>query len=78
MSKKARDHRVRTRRDNRYLDGRAKSEDFDAHDFGWNKARIRHVRKWLRQMPQLLFWDEMTYLNWLHFGMEQPLVKGKK
>lgn len=78
MSKKARDHRVRIRRDDRYCDGRPKAEDLDAHHYGWNKAQVRSLSKWQRQMGQLLFQDELSYMNWLHFGMEHPLVKGTK
>jgi len=78
MSKRARDHRARVRRDDRYLDGRAKPEDQDIHDFGWDKAEVRKLWKWERQQGQLLFQDELTYLNWLHFGLDRPLVKGDK
>jgi hypothetical protein len=78
MGKRARDHRARIRRDNRYLDGRAKPEDQDIHDFGWNTAEVRKLSKWQRQQRQLLFQDELEYLNWLHFGLWRPLVKGDK
>lgn len=78
MSKKARDHRARTRRENRYLVGRGTAEDLDIDTYGWNRTRQRSLHKWMRQKGQLLFWDELTYLNWLAFGLEQPLVKGNK
>jgi hypothetical protein len=76
VGKRARDHRVRYRRDERYLAGRAKPDDEDAHDFGWNKARIRNLRKWQRQKGLLLFQDDLSYMNWFLFG-ERPL-KGKR
>lgn len=75
MGKKARDHRARIRRDNRYLDGRAKPEDDDIHAFGWNRSRVRNLRKWEKHREQLLMDDE-TYENWLFFGLWRPLKKG--
>lgn len=78
MSKRARDHRARIRRDERYLEGRAKPDDMDIHLYGWNRARVRNLRKWERQEGQLLFQNNMVYLNWLHYGMWRPLVKGDK
>lgn len=78
MSKRARDHRARYRRDERYLDGRETRDDFDAHMFGWNKARSRNLSKWTKHREQLLFQDEETYEKWLFFGIYKPLKKGKK
>lgn len=77
MSKRARDHRARIRRDERYLNGQAKPDDQDIHDFNWNKSEVRRLRKWERQQGQLLFQDELVYLNWVHFG-EKILHKGRK
>ena len=76
MGKRARDRRVRYRRDERYLDGRAKPDDMDIHDFGWNKAAVRSLRKWERQQGQLLFQDDLEYQNWLFFAEYKPLLKG--
>lgn len=78
MSKKARDHRAGIRRDARYLEGREKPEDMEAHEYGWNKAHVRSLRKWERQQGQLLFQDELEYLNWVFYGVWRPLVKGNK
>jgi hypothetical protein len=78
MSKRARDRRARTRRDDRYFEGRAKPEDLDAHEFGWNKAEIRSLWKWERQKSQLMFRKELEYENWLFFRIWKPLRKGKK
>lgn len=78
MSKRARDHRARIRRDDRYLDGRAKPDDQDIHEFGWNKARVRSLRKWERQKSQLLFQDGLEYQNWLFFRLWRPVTKGNK
>lgn len=77
MSRRARDHRARHRRDERYLDGRAKPEDLDIHEFGWSRSEVRRLWKWERQQKQLLFQDELEYLNWL-FYTAGPLAKGKK
>lgn len=78
MSKKARDRRARTRRDDRYCEGRAKPEDLEAHEFGWNKAEIRKLWKWERQQSQLLFQDDLEYQNWLFFRLRLPITEGRK
>jgi hypothetical protein len=78
MGKRARDHRVRYRRDERYLDGRAKPEDDDMHFLGWNRSQVRSLRKWERQQGQLLFRDELDYLNWYHFNKRDAIRKGKR
>lgn len=78
MSKKARDRRAQTRRDDRYVEGRAKPEDQDMHDFGWNRAEVRKLWKWERQRGQLLFQDELEYLNWYLFRKDQTTKEGRK
>ena len=77
MGKRARDRRAQIRRDDRYVEGRDKPEDLDAYHFGWNKAEVRKLWKWERQQGQLLFQDELEYLNWLFFT-QGPLRKGTK
>ena len=77
MSKASRTRRAQARNDERYLSGRSKPEDQDARDFGWNKAQVRSLNKWERQQGQLLFQDELAYLNWYHFS-RPVLRKGRK
>ena len=78
MSKKARDRRARARREERYLTDREKPEDLSIDHLGWNRARIRSVRKWERQEGQLLFQDATVYEQWIFFGIWKPLLKGGK
>lgn len=75
MSKRARDFRATTRRDDRYVEGRAKPDDFEAAVHGWNKARIRSLKKFERQAGELLMTSEQ-FEDWLFFGMWKPLLKG--
>lgn len=80
MSKRARDHRAQTRRDDRYCDGRAKPEDRDAAIFGWNKALSRNLKKFERNAGELLMTTEQHY-DWLCFTYSpwKPLLKnGRK
>lgn len=76
MSKRAREFRATTRRDDRYVDGRPKPEDIDAAVFGWNKAKSRNLKKFERNAGELLMTTEEHY-HWIVFGMWRPLLKGK-
>jgi hypothetical protein len=78
MSKQAREYRATVRRDDRYVEGRAKPDDFDAAVFGWNKAKSRSLKKWAKHQDQLLFTSDEEYQQWLFLGLWRPLVKGAR
>jgi hypothetical protein len=75
MSKRAREFRAKTRRDDRYMEGRENTEDRLASTFGWNKARSRSLKKFERQAGELLM-TAAQFEDWLFFGMWKPLLKG--
>ena len=78
MSKRAREYRATTRRDDRYVEGRAKPDDNDAALFGWNKAKSRRVTKWGRHQDELMFSSDHDYAYWLAFGLPKLIHKGGK
>lgn len=79
MSKRAREFRATTRRDDRYVEGRAKPEDNDAAVFGWNRAHSRKLTKWVKHQDQMMFVSDDEWVRWLVFKPWIPLIhKGRK
>lgn len=80
MSKRAREFRATTRRDDRYVEGREKLDDREAAVHGWNKAETRKLRKFERRAGELLMTTDQYY-DWIIFNYRpwSPLLKnGRK